>query len=142
MEVRQGVMVSLEQLEPFAERTGGQLRPHYYSRYPNWSARFGPEGALAVIQHETAHLRAFTDLMEHEGIADEVSFKMGETYDAAMSSEAWDRLKQAYEHMKRDHGADGDVIKDCYLIEEPAKAEAFTQMKGCIGAIVHPSGQV
>jgi glycine/D-amino acid oxidase-like deaminating enzyme len=59
-----------------------------------------------------------------------------------MSDEAWTRLKGAYQHMLSDHGPDGDVIKDCYLIEDPKKAEEFTQMKGCVGAVVHPSAQV
>jgi plasmid maintenance system antidote protein VapI len=122
--------------------SGGQLRPHLYSRYPDWSVRFGKEGALAVIQHEAAHLSAFKELFEHEGIAEEVCFKLGETFDAAMSEEAWVRLKGAYEMMKADHGDDGDVIRDCRLIEDPTEAEEFTQMKGCVGAVIHPSGQV
>lgn len=80
--------------------------------------------------------------MDREGIAEETSFKLGETYDAAMSEEAWTRLKGAFHAMQKDHGVDGDIIKDCYLIEDPKKAEEFTKMKGCIGAVVHPSGQV
>lgn len=95
-----------------------------------------------MIQHEAAHLTAFKELFEHEGIVEEVCFKSGETFDAAMSREAWDRLKGAYEMMKKDHGADGDVIRDCRLIEDAREAEEFTQMKGCIGAVVHPSAQV
>lgn len=113
-----------------------------YSRYPDWSVRFGTDGALAIIQHEAAHLKAFEDVFEHEGIVEEVAFKLGETFDAAMSNEAWKRLKGAYENMKHDHGEDGDVIRDCRLIENAREAEDFTQMKGCIGAVVHPSGQV
>ena len=121
---------------------GGQLRPHFYSRYPTWSARFGPDGALKVIQHEAAHLKAFDKVFNEEGIAQKVCFKLGETFDAAMSEEAWTRLRGAYEHMKKDHGENGDIIKQCRLIEDPKEAEEFTQMKGCIGAVVHPSGQV
>ncbi|OXG42291.1 FAD dependent oxidoreductase superfamily [Cryptococcus neoformans Bt120] len=123
-------------------RNGGQLRPHFYSRYPTWSARFGPDGALKVIQHEAAHLTAFDKVLNEEGIAQKVCFKLGETFDAAMSEEAWTRLRGAYEHMKKDHGENGDIIKECRLIEDPKEAEEFTQMKGCIGAVVHPSGQV
>ncbi|OCF32124.1 FAD dependent oxidoreductase superfamily protein [Kwoniella heveanensis BCC8398] len=123
-------------------RNGGQLRPHYYSRYPLWASRFGSDGALKVIKHEAAHLAAFKALLEAEGLAEEVSFKLGETFDAAMSEEAWARLKGAYEDMKKDIGEKGDIIKDCRLIEDPNEAERFTQMKGCIAAVVHPSGQV
>lgn len=89
-----------------------------------------------------AHLPAFEELLAEEGIAEEVCFKLGETFDAAMSEEAWARLKDAYELMKKDHGENGDVIRDCRLIEDPAAAEEFTQMRGCLGAVVHPSGQM
>jgi hypothetical protein len=118
------------------------LRPHAYSRYPVWANRFGPDGALALIKHEMAHLEAFQELLDAEGIADEACFRLGETFDAAMSDEAWTRLKGAYKAMKKDHGQNGDVIRDCRLIENAREAEEFTQMKGCIGAVVHPSGQV
>jgi plasmid maintenance system antidote protein VapI len=89
-----------------------------------------------------AHLPAFDELLKEEGITEEVCFKLGETFDAAMSDEAWTRLKGAYEAMRKDHGDDGEVIRDCRLIENPKDAEDFTQMKGCIGAVVHPSGQM
>ncbi|WWC72307.1 uncharacterized protein I206_106269 [Kwoniella pini CBS 10737] len=123
-------------------RNGGQLRPHFYSRYRNWSTRFGADGALKVIQHEAAHLKSFDKLFNGEGIAEKVCFKLGETFDAAMSEEAWDRLKGEYELMKKDHGENGPIIGECRLIEDSKEAEDFTQMKGCIGAVVHPSGQV
>jgi glycine/D-amino acid oxidase-like deaminating enzyme len=123
-------------------RNGGQLRPHLYSRWRSWSARFGVAGAREVIGHEYAHLAAFTKLFEDEGIAEEVSFKMGETFDAAMSDEAWTRLKGEYDQMKLDCGADDEVVKTLRLIEDPKEAEEYTQMKGCLGAVVHPSGQV
>lgn len=89
-----------------------------------------------------AHLPAFQELLTHEGIADEACLKFGETFDAAMSDKAWARLKDAYMSMQRDHGEDGDVIRDCRLIEDPETAEEFTQMKSCIGAVVHQAGQV
>ena len=107
-----------------------------------WSSRFGPDGALALIKHEMAHLPAFQELLSEEDIAEEVCFKLGETFDAAMSVEAWTRLKGAFETMQKDHGENGEVIRECRLIEDPRAAEEFTQMKGCIGAVVHPSGQV
>jgi hypothetical protein len=122
--------------------TGGQLRPHAYSRYTKWSSRFGPDGALALIKHEMAHLSAFQELLDTENIAEEVCFKLGETFDAAMSNQAWVRLKGAYEAMQKDHGENGDIIRECRLIEDPKAAEDFTQMKECIGAVVHPSGQM
>jgi hypothetical protein len=121
---------------------GGQLRPHAYSRYPKWSERFGPDGALEVIKHEMAHLSAFKELLDEEGIAEEPCLKLGETFDAAMSEKAWTRLKHAYETMLKDHGKEGDVIRDCGIIEDPQAAERLTQMKGCIGAVVHAAGQV
>ncbi|GAM34504.1 hypothetical protein TCE0_015f02131 [Talaromyces pinophilus] len=123
-------------------RNGGLLRPHAYSRYPKWSNLFGPDGALEIIKHEMAHLPAFQELLADEGISEEVCFKLGETFDAAMTDKAWARLKNAYMTMLKDHGENGDVIRDCRLIEEPEAAEKFTQMKSCIGAVVHPSGQV
>ncbi|WVR07877.1 hypothetical protein IAU60_004920 [Kwoniella sp. DSM 27419] len=114
-----------------------KLRPHFYSRYTNWSQRFGAEGALDVIRHEAAHLTAFDKVLNAEGIAQKVSFKLGETFDAAMSDEAWTRLKGEYERMRADHGPDGDCIKDCRLIEDPKEAEEFTQMKGWPYKFVH-----
>ncbi|KAK0111676.1 hypothetical protein ONS95_002021 [Cadophora gregata] len=123
-------------------RNGGQLRPHAYSRYPPWSERFGPDIAYELIKHEMAHLPAFKNLLAEEGITEEVCFKLGDTFDAAMSEEAWMRLKGAYELMKRDHGEDGEVVRDCRVIEDPVVAEEFTQMKGCLAAVVHPAGQV
>ena len=95
-----------------------------------------------MIKHEMAHLPAFQELLAHEGIAEEVCFKLGETFDAAMTEKAWVRLKNAYTTMQRDHGEDGDVIRDCRLIDNPEAAEEFTQMKSCVGAVVHPAGQV
>jgi hypothetical protein len=118
------------------------LRPHVYSRYPIWRQRFGPEGAIKLINHEIAHLAAFKDLCEHEGITDEVCLKFGETFDAAMSDEAWVRLKGALQAIRDDRGADDDVVKMCRTIEDPTRAEEFTQMKGAQAAIVHPTGQV
>ena len=102
------------------------MRPHAYSRYPTWSGRFGPDGAHALIKHEMAHLPAFKELLSEEGIAEEVCFKLGETFDAAMTEEAWARLKGAYEAMLRDHGEDGEVIRECRLIEDSRAAEEFT----------------
>lgn len=97
---------------------------------------------MEVIKHEMAHLRAFKELVEEEGISDEVCFRLGETFDAAMSDKAWVRLRDAFKSMQMDHGVDGDVIRDCRLIEDPKAAEEYTQMKSCLGAVVHPSGQV
>ncbi|KAL6408827.1 FAD dependent oxidoreductase superfamily [Ilyonectria robusta] len=123
-------------------RNGGQLRPHAYSRYTPWAKRFGSDGAMALIKHEMAHLPAFKELAAEEGIAEEVCLKFGETFDAAMSDEAWTRLKGAYELMKKDHGEDNEVVKVCRLIESSKDAEEFTQMKACLGAVVHPAGQI
>ncbi|PVH78497.1 FAD dependent oxidoreductase superfamily [Cadophora sp. DSE1049] len=123
-------------------RNGGQLRPHAYSRYTPWSEKFSPEVAYDLIKHEMAHLPAFDKLLAEEGITEEVCFKLGETFDAAMSEEAWTRLKGAYDLMKKDHGEDGEVVRDCRLIEDPEGAEGFTQMIGCLAAVVHPAGQV
>lgn len=97
---------------------------------------------MEVIKHEMAHLPAFQELLREEGISEEVCFKLGETFDAAMSDKAWERLKNAFNMMQMDQGVDGDVIRECRLIEDPEAAEQFTQMKSCIGAVVHPSGQV
>lgn len=107
-----------------------------------WSKRFGADGALELIRHEMAHLDAFKELLAAEGLAEEVCLKFGETFDAGMTEGSWRRLKASYEGFVKDHGKDGEVIRDCRLIEDPAEAEAFTQMKGCLGAVVHPSGQV
>ncbi|KAK7409069.1 hypothetical protein QQX98_008773 [Neonectria punicea] len=123
-------------------RNGGQLRPHAYSRYAPWSKRFGPDGAIKLIEHEMAHLPAFKELASAEGIAEEICLKFGETFDAAMSDEAWTRLRGCYELMKKDHGDDHEVVKVCRLIEDAKAAEDFTQMKACLGAVVHPAGQV
>lgn len=121
---------------------GGQLRPHAYSRYLSWKERFGANGAMELIRHEMAHLSAFKDLAEQEGITEEVCLKFGETFDAAMTDEAWTRLKGNYEAMKQDHGEDDEVIKLVKLIEDAARAEEFSQMKGALAAITHPAGQM
>jgi len=96
---------------------------------------------MELIRHEMAHLPAFEQLAAEEGITDEIALKFGETFDAAMTEEAWTRLKGAYEAMRKDHGADNDVLKLCRLIEDPSEAEEFSQMKGARAAIVHPAGQ-
>ncbi|KAI5366417.1 Putative FAD dependent oxidoreductase, FAD/NAD(P)-binding domain superfamily [Septoria linicola] len=123
-------------------RNGGQLRPHAYSRYIPWKERFGADGAISLIRHEVAHLPAFKALAEAEGIADEVCLKFSETFDAAMTDEAWTRLKGNYDAMRADHGDDNEVFRTLELIEDATKAEEFTQMKGALAAIVHPAGQV
>ncbi|KAK4499239.1 hypothetical protein PRZ48_009752 [Zasmidium cellare] len=123
-------------------RNGGQLRPHAYSRYLPWKERFGAAGAIELIRHEMAHLSAFKKLAEQEGITEEVCLKFGETFDAAMTDEAWTRLKANYEAMKQDHGEDDEIVKLVKLIEDAAAAEEFSQMKGALAAITHPAGQI
>ncbi|USP76839.1 hypothetical protein yc1106_04113 [Curvularia clavata] len=123
-------------------RNGGQLRPHVYSRYPVWRDRFGPDGAMHLIRHEVAHLRAFKELCEAEGITEEVCLQLGETFDAAMTEEAWTRLSNALQEMRKDHGDDNDMVKLCRAIDNQAEAEETTQMKGAIGAIMHASGSI
>ncbi|KAK8875327.1 FAD dependent oxidoreductase [Apiospora arundinis] len=123
-------------------RNGGQLRPHAYSRYAVWAERFGPDTAMELIRHEMAHLPAFEQLAADEGIAEEICLKFGETFDAAMTDEAWIRLKGALDAMRRDHGEDNEVVKACRVIADAAEAQDFSQMKGALAAIVHPAGQV
>jgi glycine/D-amino acid oxidase-like deaminating enzyme len=123
-------------------RNGGQLRPHVYSRYPLWCERFGPGGAMELIVHEMAHLSAFENLCAEESITEEVCLKFGETFDAAMTDEAWTRLKGALEAMRKDQGDDNDIVKVCRIINDAHEAEEFTQMKGALAAVVHPTGQM
>ncbi|RMZ71110.1 fad dependent oxidoreductase superfamily [Pyrenophora seminiperda CCB06] len=122
-------------------RNGGQLRPHLYSRYTKWSSLFGRDVAMDLIRHEYAHLSAFKELAEEEGITEEVCLKLVDTFDAAMTDEAWARLKGVYEHMQKEQGDDA-IFKLCKLLDDPHQAEEFSQMKGAIGAITHPSGQI
>lgn len=123
-------------------RNGGQLRPHAYSRYSIWAERFGAETAMSLIEHEMAHLPAFEALLREESISsEEVSFKLGTTFDAAMTEDAFVRLRGALDAMKRDYGSDNEIVKACRVVEGQA-AEKDTQMKGCIGAIFHPAGQI
>lgn len=122
--------------------SGGQLRPHAYSRYLPWKERFGADGAIKLIRHEMAHLSAFKELAELEGITEEVCLKFGKTFDAAMTDEAWTRLKGNYEAMKQDHGEDDETVKLVTLIEDAAGAEEFSQMKGALAAVTHPAGQM
>ncbi|KAH5523074.1 hypothetical protein HBI52_057090 [Parastagonospora nodorum] len=123
-------------------RNGGQLRPHAYSRYPIWRERFGPNGAMELIKHEMAHLSAFKELAEEEGITEEACLLFGETFDAAMTDEAWVRLKGALQAMQDDHGVDDDIVRVCKIIEDATQAEDYTQMKGARAAVVHPAGQI
>ncbi|KXS95921.1 hypothetical protein AC578_5198 [Pseudocercospora eumusae] len=123
-------------------RNGGQLRPHAYSRYVPWKERFGADGAMELIRHEMAHLEAFKDLADEEGFAEEACLKFGETFDAAMTDEAWTRLKGCLDAMKADHGEDDEIVKLCRVIEDSGEATAFTQMKNTLAAIVHPAGQI
>jgi hypothetical protein len=97
---------------------------------------------MELITHEMAHLPAFRELANEEGIAEEICLKFGETFDAAMTDEAWTRLKGAFEAMREDHGDDNDIVKACRLIEDAHEAEEFSQMKGALAAVVHPAGQV
>ena len=97
---------------------------------------------MELIRHEMAHLQAFEHLAKEEGITEEIALKFGETFDAAMTKEAWTRLRGAYDAMRSDQGDDNDILKLCRLIEEPYEAEEFSQMKGARAAIVHPTGQV
>lgn len=121
--------------------SGGQLRPHLYSRYTPWSKRFGAKGAIELIEHEYAHLSAFKSLFEEEGIAEKVCFKLGETFDAAMTDEAEERLRDNLEHMARDHPGH-PIVESCRYVKDPKEAEEISQMKGAQAAFVHPSGQV
>lgn len=123
-------------------RNGGQLRPHAYSRYNVWKARFGPNVAMDLIRHEMAHLPAFREMLAEEGITEEVCCKFGETFDAAMTDETWERLTSNLLAMRQDHGIEDEIVKAIKLIEVAEAAEAYTQMKGTVGAIVHPAGQI
>ncbi|CAG8961849.1 hypothetical protein HYFRA_00014040 [Hymenoscyphus fraxineus] len=129
-------------------RNGGQLRPHAYSRYLPWKALHGPKGAIDLIKHEMAHLSAFDDLLtaaskepKMSNIKEEVCFQTGSTFDAAMSQEAWSRLKSNYEEIVKDY-PDEEIVKELRIIEGAKEAEEFTQIKGSIGAVVHPAGQI
>ena len=97
---------------------------------------------MELIRHEHAHLAAFEHLAAEEGITDDTCLRFGETFDAAMTEEAWIRLKGAYEAMRRDHGDDNDMVQACRLVEDADEAQNFTQMKGAMGAVVHPAGQM
>jgi len=97
---------------------------------------------MELIAHEMAHLSAFRQLAAEEGIAQEVCLQFGDTFDAAMTEEAWERLKGALQEMRKDHGDDHAIVKVCRLIEDADEAEEFTQMKGALGAVVHPAGQM
>jgi hypothetical protein len=97
---------------------------------------------MELIAHEMAHLPAFRDLAAEEDIAEEVCLKFGETFDAAMTDEAWTRLKGALEAMRKDQGDDNEIVKACRIIDDAQQAEEFTQMKGAQAAIVHPTGQM
>lgn len=97
---------------------------------------------MELIEHEMAHLSAFKELAAEEGIAEEVCLKFGETFDAAMTDEAWARLKGAYDHMVKDHGEDHPIVKQCRVVENTRDAEEATQMKGALAAVIHPSGQM
>lgn len=97
---------------------------------------------MALIAHEMAHLSAFKDLAEEENIVEETCLKFGETFDAAMTDEAWVRLKGALQAMQKDHGHDHPIVSACRIIEDAQEAEDFSQMKGALAAIVHPAGQM
>ena len=97
---------------------------------------------MELIRHEMVHLQAFEQLAKEEGITEEIALKYGETFDAAMTEEAWTWLRDAYDAMRNDQGDDNDIFKLCRLIEEPSEAEVFSQMKGARAAIVHTTGQV
>ena len=97
---------------------------------------------MELIRHEMAHLPAFKELAEQEGITEDICLKFGDTFDAAMTEEAWDRLRGAYEAMRRDHGDENEIVKVCRLIEDAGEAEDFSQMKGARAAVVHPAGQM
>lgn len=87
-------------------------------------------------------MKVFPKLFESEGITEEVCFKAGETFDAAMHQEALDRLTNNLKQMEEDHGKDDELVKACRIISDPKEAEEFTQMKGTMAAIVHPTAQV
>jgi plasmid maintenance system antidote protein VapI len=97
---------------------------------------------MHLIRHEVAHLRAFKELCEAEGITEEVCLQLGETFDAAMTEEAWARLTNALQEMRKDHGDDNDMVKMCKVITNQTEAEEATQMKGAIGAIMHATGSM
>ena len=97
---------------------------------------------MDLIAHEMAHLPAFRDLASEEDITEQVCLKFGETFDAAMTEEAWARLKGALDAMRRDHGEDHDIVKQCRVVEDPAEAEEVSQMKGARAAVLHPAGQM
>jgi hypothetical protein len=97
---------------------------------------------MELIKHEMAHLTASKELCEQEGITEEVCLKFGETFDAAMTDEAWVRLTGALQAMRDDQGDNNDFVRVCRMLEDAEQAEEFTQMKGVLAAIVHPSGQM
>jgi Mn-dependent DtxR family transcriptional regulator len=96
---------------------------------------------MELIEHEYAHLSTFQKLFEEEGIAEKVCFKLGETFDAAMTDEAEERLRDNLEHMARDHPGH-PIVESCRYVKGTKEAEEISQMKGAQAAFVHPSGQV
>jgi hypothetical protein len=96
---------------------------------------------MDIIAHEEAHLGAFDRMLNTEGVAEKVCFKLGETFDAAMTDEAEERLKDNLEQMQKDH-PDHPVSKSCRYVKGKKEAEDFSQMKGAQAVFIHPSGQV
>jgi plasmid maintenance system antidote protein VapI len=107
-----------------------------------WKARFGADVAMELIRHEEAHLTAFKELAEAEGFTEEVCLRFGETFDASMTEEAWARLKSNYDAMREDQGEDNEIFRSLRVIEDAKEAEEFSQMKGALKCIVHPTGQM
>lgn len=95
-----------------------------------------------MLRFEKAHIELFQQLLDGEGIADKVDFELCETFDAAMTEEAFDILTKSFEAMRADLGADGEIIKECRMITDPKEAEEVTQMKGALAAGVYPAAKM
>ncbi|ORY24897.1 FAD dependent oxidoreductase-domain-containing protein [Naematelia encephala] len=119
-------------------RNGGQLKPDWYISYPKWSALYGRETALSLSNHERAHLRAFTELLAEEDI--DCSFRAATAWEALMSDVEMARVTEAYESLRDIEGQ--EAVSRLTFIKDPEEAERVTRIKGAVGAMQIPAGQI
>lgn len=118
--------------------SGGQLKPDWYVSYPGWSEKYGREQARSLSFHERAHLEAFKAVLDEEKI--ECSFRVTNAWEALMTEVETDRAFSAYDEAVKVEGK--EYVEPLIVIRNAEEAEKATTIRGAVGAISIPAGQM
>ncbi|KAF2012913.1 FAD dependent oxidoreductase [Aaosphaeria arxii CBS 175.79] len=118
-------------------RNGGHIKPGRIAFFNDWKERHGAQVAAAQVALEKANYEETVAFIEQEQLAEEVELVLLQAMDVAMNQQALEKLKTAWENLRR-VGAD---TSDMQFHQEPETAEAV-RIPQCLAAVSYPAASV